>query len=326
MPTIEADLDPERARIEVAVGVVRRGDDEVLVGQRLVRDRYFQKWEFPGGKLESGESPELALNRELGEELGIHVEKTKPLIRLDHDYPDRKVRLHVLEVLSYAGEPHGREGQAIEWVSLTHASAREFLAATQPIFRALTLPHRILITDVKRFGVRHICDRVKVEVDRCATAIVQIREPWMSADERSLFASQLIGLTRESGIDIVLNEAIALEPMPGITGVHLSAKNALLAVKQGHIKPSDMLLGCSCHNATEVSVAQALGADYLTVGSVASTPSHPDGRTLGFAGFTELSLMASLPTYAVGGMTESQVDDIRQAGGQGVAMISAAWL
>ena len=322
MPTIEAD--PHR--IDVAVGVIRRADDEVLVGQRLVRDRYFQKWEFPGGKLESGESPELALRRELGEELGIRVEKTKPVIRLDHDYPDRKVRLHVLEVLSYVGEPQGREGQAIEWVSLTNTSAREFLAATEPIFRALTLPHRILITDVRRFGVRHICDRIKEEVDRSANAIVQIREPWMSDDERASFARQLRGLTRESSVHIVLNDTIGLEPIPGITGIHLSAANARSAVKQGHTKPSDMLLGCSCHNAEEVSVAKALGADYLTVGSVASTPSHPDGRILGFAGFTELSLMASLPAYAVGGMTESHVDDIRQAGGQGVAMISAAWL
>ena len=124
MPTIE--VEQTSKRIEVAVGVIRRGNDEVLVGQRLVQDRYFERWEFPGGKLESCETPEHALARELSEELGIQITGSRPLIQLDHDYPDRKVRLYVMEVNSYLGEPHGREGQAIEWISLANTQAKDF--------------------------------------------------------------------------------------------------------------------------------------------------------------------------------------------------------
>jgi len=125
MLTTEVEQTPNR--IEVAVGVIRRGENEVLVGQRLVQDRYYRRWEFPGGKLEPHETPERALARELSEELGIQIRKTQPLIQLDHDYPDRKVRLYVMQVDSYLGEPYGREGQAVEWISLVNARAKDFL-------------------------------------------------------------------------------------------------------------------------------------------------------------------------------------------------------
>jgi len=124
-------------RIEVAVGIIQNDQAEVLINQRIVRDNYFEKWEFPGGKLESGETPEQALKRELEEELGISVQGTHKMMLLEHDYSDRKVRLHVLNVSKFTGLAHGKEGQAIRWSSLDGLSDVDFLEGNKVIIEAL---------------------------------------------------------------------------------------------------------------------------------------------------------------------------------------------
>jgi 8-oxo-dGTP diphosphatase len=323
MPITEVEQSP--SRIEVAVGVIRRGENEVLVGQRMVQDRYYRRWEFPGGKLEPRETPEQALARELSEELGIQITKTQPLIQLDHDYPDIKVRLYVMEVDSHLGEPYGREGQAIEWISLANPQVKDFLEATQPIFTALTLPKRIMITDTKRFGMDRTCEAVAAKAVHGASVIVQVREPELSLKDRMEFTAQLVKSTNGSPVQIVQNDGLDADFFDGITGIHLSALNTREALAAGLKRPLGKMLGCSCHNAGEIRVASMIDADYITLGSVAVTPSHPDGAVLGISQFSNLSELANIPVFAVGGMDESDIKQIRQAGGQGVAMISAAW-
>jgi 8-oxo-dGTP diphosphatase len=124
-------------RIEVAVGIVYNQAGHVLVGQRVVRDMYYNKWEFPGGKVEQGESIELALAREFHEEVGIHIISSRPLMLLEHDYPDRQVRLHVRIVEKYEGEVQSLEGQAIKWVAPTELKGLDFLQGNQAILDAL---------------------------------------------------------------------------------------------------------------------------------------------------------------------------------------------
>nr|GEY60322.1 arginine biosynthesis bifunctional protein ArgJ, chloroplastic [Tanacetum cinerariifolium] len=97
-------------------------------------------WEFPGGKVEAGESVDAALARELHEELGISVTSARPLIKISHDYPDKQVLLDVWEVSSFTGEPHGVEGQPLAWVSQRELAEYDFPAANRPIVAAARLP------------------------------------------------------------------------------------------------------------------------------------------------------------------------------------------
>ncbi|RBP49878.1 8-oxo-dGTP diphosphatase MutT [Arenicella xantha] len=124
-------------RIVVAVGIVYDELGRLLVGQRVVRDRYFNKWEFPGGKLEDGESVEQALVREFQEEVGIQITASEPLIEVNHEYPDRSVRLLVRTVLSYQGQVRSLEGQALAWVTLDELDELDFLQGNQAIIDAL---------------------------------------------------------------------------------------------------------------------------------------------------------------------------------------------
>ena len=128
--------------IQVAVGIIFSPSSDadhptVLVGQRLRADRYFGQWEFPGGKLEAGESPTEALIRELHEELDIKVLESEPFMQWQHVYPERTVRLHVALVTRYEGVPISKEGQAIAWVTLEQIEDIAFLDGNQAIVERL---------------------------------------------------------------------------------------------------------------------------------------------------------------------------------------------
>ncbi|MFT4636431.1 MAG: 8-oxo-dGTP diphosphatase [Chitinophagales bacterium] len=128
---------PLMKRIEVAVGVVYDKQGRVLVGQRIVEDLYFKKWEFPGGKLELGETVEQALIREFLEETSIRIAASKPLMLVEHDYPDRHVRLHVHTIHDFHGDALPQEGQALKWVSLDALCKLDFLQGNQVILEKL---------------------------------------------------------------------------------------------------------------------------------------------------------------------------------------------
>ena len=124
-------------RIEVAVGVLFNSQGQVLIGQRTVKDDYYQKWEFPGGKLEEGESPQDALVREFSEEVGIGISSSENFMVLEHDYPDRHVKLYVQLIKDYVGDVWAMEGQALRWVQLKELTDIDFLEGYQKIVSLL---------------------------------------------------------------------------------------------------------------------------------------------------------------------------------------------
>jgi 8-oxo-dGTP diphosphatase len=116
----------------------------VLIAERPAGKHLAGRWEFPGGKLEHGEERRTGLARELREELGIVISAApRPLIRLEHTYPDKHVHLDIFVVRRYQGEPQGREGQALRWVSQDELESVELLPADGPIVPALRLPERL---------------------------------------------------------------------------------------------------------------------------------------------------------------------------------------
>lgn len=121
----------------VAAGVLRDESGCVLIAQRPAGGHVGGFWEFPGGKIQSGESPLQALYRELAEEIGIQVSAASPLMTYRHSYPERVVELHVFEVSHYSGEAQGLEGQPLRWVAVEELATAGLLEADQPIAAAL---------------------------------------------------------------------------------------------------------------------------------------------------------------------------------------------
>lgn len=103
--------------IQVAVGVILNAKGEVLIAKRQAHKHLGDCWEFPGGKVESTETVQCALARELEEEVGIRVLESSPWLVINHDYGFKKVCLNVYKVTAFEGEPTGLEGQPILWVS-----------------------------------------------------------------------------------------------------------------------------------------------------------------------------------------------------------------
>ena len=122
--------------LHVAVGVICNPQGQILISLRHPDSHQGGLWEFPGGKLEPGESVSQALARELLEELGIAVGETRPLLEVVHDYGDKSVLLDVWVVENFSGEPRGREGQSVRWVKPAELGSYAFPAANSPIVQA----------------------------------------------------------------------------------------------------------------------------------------------------------------------------------------------
>ena len=123
--------------VHVAVAVIRDGNGQILISKRPDHVHQGGLWEFPGGKVEGGETLEQALARELFEELGITLNACQPLLEIRHDYPDKSVFLDVWLVTDFAGAPYGREDQPVCWVTPETLVEYQFPEANQPIIEAL---------------------------------------------------------------------------------------------------------------------------------------------------------------------------------------------
>lgn len=122
--------------IRVAVGILKK-NGKILVAQRPVDKPYSGYWEFPGGKIENNESGGEALKRELYEELGIQVLHADPWFEHVHAYPDKTVLLEMWLVMEFSGEPHGKENQVLQWVTLSEMLTLRLLEGNWPIIERL---------------------------------------------------------------------------------------------------------------------------------------------------------------------------------------------
>lgn len=128
---------PEKKRVHVAVGVISNDQNQILIALRPDHVHQGGLWEFPGGKVESGETVQEALVRELAEELAIEATSFRALIDIEHDYVDKSVCLDVWWVDTFNGQPIGQEGQPVRWVAIENLSEYQFPEANQPIVDAI---------------------------------------------------------------------------------------------------------------------------------------------------------------------------------------------
>jgi 8-oxo-dGTP diphosphatase len=310
-------------RIHVAAAAVCDARGRILIAQRPANVHQGGLWEFPGGKLEQGESARQALERELREELGIEVGSARRLIRVQHDYPDKAVLLDVWRVGNFTGVPEGREGQPLAWVSPDELAGYSFPAANIPIIKALHLPDRYLITPEPGHDLAVFLAALERSI-KLGISLVQLRARQLAEEDYRQLAAAVAGVCRAANVRLLLNCAPHLVPELGAHGVHLTAQR-LLQLEQRPLDPG-YLVAASCHSREEVIHAGKLGLDFIVVSAVRETASHPGLPAIGFGGLRSLCEVAAMPVYALGGMQEADIETAWHCGAQGIAAIRGLWM
>jgi len=306
--------------VRVAAAVIFAADGRVLLAQRPPGKPYAGYWEFPGGKLEPGETPAHALARELDEELGIVVREASPWIVQRFVYPHAHVELNFFRVFAFDGEPHGHDGQAFAWQAPGAFDVAPLLPANTRVLAALSLPVVYGISCAGDVGEEAFVAKAR-DAFANGLRLAQIREKDWPAARVAALSRRLLPLAREHGARLLLNgtedEARALS----LDGVHWTAERVAAA----RSRPDDLVVGASCHNADELARAADIGCDFAVMGPVCSTPTHPGARPLGWDGFSRAIAATRIPVYALGGLSRRDLRTAMAHGGHGVAMRRAAW-
>ena len=302
--------------LEVAVGVVIRADGAVLFGQRRPGKPYAGWWEFPGGKLEAGETVEQALARELHEELGIDVLRSWPWMIREHVYPHAHVRLSFRRVVEWSGTPRSHEGQALAWRHPSTIDLAPMLPAAIPVIGWLRLPPRFAISNALQYGDEAFLAELRKAL-AAGLRLVQLREPGIAPDRLDRLWREARGLCRGWGAALVVNSAHPASYAAACDGVHLRSADLHACVS----RPPFRVVGASCHDASDLGHARRLDVDYVTLGPVKPTQSHPGAATLGWTAFAALAARSHVPVFALGGLQERDAGDALAAGAHGLAML-----
>jgi 8-oxo-dGTP diphosphatase len=307
----------ENELVHVAVGLIVNTDDEVLVALRHPQSHQGGLWEFPGGKVEPGESVFAALDREFREELGVSVQRAFPMRQIIHAYPDKRVLLDVWRITEFSGQATGREGQQLKWQAVSALQAQHFPRANSPIIQLLRLPDRIAITPTLHSSVE-----LERFIERCARRSVrclQLRQKQLSAGDYDAWFQLASAACNEAGISLIANIPIARSPAYAGCPVHYSAADLMQATAEpDSVHP---LKSASCHNLAELRKAAELDMDFVYLSPVAATEKYSPQQLLGWADFEELAGRVSIPVYALGGMCLDDLERAKAHGAVGIAGI-----
>jgi 8-oxo-dGTP diphosphatase len=308
-----------RAPVDVAVGILIRPDGRLLLASRPAGKPYSGYWEFPGGKLEPGETVAHALARELHEELGVDIGPVFPWLVRVFDYPHALVRLHFCRVFEWRGELHARERQGFGFYSLD-ALPTPLLPATIPVLRGLELPAVYAISAARALGVDEFLRRLEAALAG-GLRFVQLREPELAEDEIERLFAEMRAMTRAAGARLLVNSRHRRGLWELADGVHLTSH----ALRELRERPALPWVGASVHDVAELGCAGDLSLDYAVLGTVQATASHPGQAPLGWTEFERIAGATALPVYAIGGLEVESLPLAMACGAHGIALLSAAW-
>ncbi|WP_284155142.1 Nudix family hydrolase [Sulfuricystis thermophila] len=304
----------------VAAAVILRADGSFLLGRRAPGTYYPGYWEFPGGKVEAGETPHDALVRELAEELGIEVIAATPWIVREHVYEHAHVRLHFFRVTQWRGEIVDHVHDALAWQTPGAETVAPMLPANAPVLAALTLPGVYGITHAWQIGLAAQLAALDAALAH-GLKLVQLREVALPEMQREAFAAAAVSRCRQYGARVLVNGDAQLARAIGADGLHLPARQLLVLDR----RPPFPLVAASCHERHELEHAARLGLDFAVAGPVLPTASHPHDAGIGWERFAALIRDLPLPVYAIGGLSPADLPAALAAGAQGIAAIRAAW-
>lgn len=289
--------------VKVAIGLLF-SHARVLVGFRNSQQHQGNKYEFPGGKIEKNESPQQACQREILEEVGIHISEWLPWDQIRHEYEDVIVELNFF--YSYVDDSLLKNIQSPwSWVSRHELKKLNFPEANQNIIKRLQWPDFIKISadinEIKDLDEHHIL------------YYRPQNEPISLHDLAYDHFSKIM-------MNLVYAQKLSREDQKQLAAIHIR-QNQLYG-----LHPNDLILGAkylaACHDIDAVLYAQKLGCDAVLLSPIQKTQTHPDVLPLGFDGLKTIAEQTHLLVYALGGLKRHDLAQVRACQAYGVAGIS----
>ena len=305
--------------IEASVGIIFNESFQLLMAERPQSKTWSGWWEFPGGKIESGENPLEALKRELKEEIGISVIDAEKWIVRKYAYEDYEVILHFYKVTQWSGNIEAKEEQKISWVLPENNIVSPILPANDLIFKAISLPDIYAITNAYEYSGNFL-NKVEQQLNN-GLGLIQIREKAISKNAFIELTKEIIQMAGNFDAKVMINSDINLAYKLNADGVHL---NSSLLHRLSEI-PKDLIVSASCHSARDIEKAMTMDVSFVVLSPVQKTQSHPNTTPIGWDSFSKITQNYSIPIYALGGMKQNDIENAFNAGAIGIASQRAIW-
>jgi len=237
------------------------------------------------------------------------------LIKIRHDYGDRRVLLDVWEVSAYTGQETACEGQAMRWVTPRQLDELRFPAANLPIIRAAQLPEFYAILEGRDVGeVLQNFQRIL----QSGISLLQLRVKSLPATDVPAVLALVSDTCKQRKIRLVLNSDLELGSEYG-DGVHLTSR----ALAEANVRPSGYTwVAASCHDLAELQQAERLGVDFAVLAPVQETATHPGAKPLGWEAVRAFLEAVNIPVFLMGGLSRDDLDRALTVGAQGIAGVS----
>jgi 8-oxo-dGTP diphosphatase len=302
-----------------AVGIIQRENGDVLLAERPEGKPWSGYWEFPGGKVEAGETPQAALVRELDEELGIGVTQVYPWMTRTFDYPAKftageetseakTVKLYFFVVTDWDGEPQGLERQQLCWQSPEKMEVSPMLPANTPIFEALKLPRQYALSHLNVLGEDVFFAALKAALEAGLKMIV-VAEPQLDDKTLLAFAKKVIVLANRYQAEVTIQANVTLAMQLQLDGVHYTTTELMLLDSL----PKGFSCSATCDSVEALQHAAKLNLDYVFLAPVVQ------GGDVEWGQFNQLIADYPLPVYALGSLTMNDLHQARMHRAHGLA-------
>ncbi|WP_420002275.1 thiamine phosphate synthase [Acinetobacter sp. LF10] len=294
-----------KAIVDVAIAILLH-KSKVLVGWRQANQHQGNKHEFPGGKVEQGETPEQACRREIYEEVGIGLKDWHMFDMIQHEYDDIIVNLHLFhayvpdELLNQIHQPWA-------WYHRDQLASLNFPKANAVILQRLIWSHLIKIND---------------QIDALPQSNAQLY--WrMQTGEIEKIEQQLRTLNDAQRQKLILNIDLWRELntvlQAKIDTIHLK-QSQLMGLNKGELVIGKRFIA-ACHDAVSLQYAHHIGCDAVFLSPVNATETHPNAKVLGWDDFAELAKHSDIPVFALGGVAPENLEQAQKHHAYGLAGI-----
>lgn len=295
-----------KAQVNVAIALILH-QQKILVGWRESHQHQGNKHEFPGGKVESDETPIQACRREVFEEVGLQIETWHPFDLIQHEYDDVVVNLHVFHG-TVSAEQLAEIHEPWAWYARAELLDLNFPKANSSMLKALYWPKRI-------------------QISHKLTPLEQLKHDQLLYWRADFQPEQVIEIAQYSiedlaklVVNIELWLALGNFQQQAIAAVHLKQDQVMAFTAQNLQREQRYI--AACHDLKSAQHAQAIGCDAILLSPVLATQTHPDAEPLGWDAFAAIAQQIEIPIFALGGLKPEDLSQAEQNSAYGIAGIS----